>query len=296
MRIVTRGDMDGLTSSVLLTMAENVREIHFAHPKDLQDGLFNATKDDIIVNLPYAKGCGLWFDHHISEEDKTKAMGNFNGRFEMAPSAARVIYNHYKKPEFDKLKDLLEATDRIDSAQLTMEDVTNPTGWILLAYTIDPRSGLGPGFQKYFRWLVEFIKEVPLEKILENREVKKHCDRVLTEQAKFKELLKKHSRQDANVIITDLRNANPSEMSVGNRFIVFTLFPKANVEARIFKGKPGTTVVAVGHSIFNRTCKVNVGKMLRDFGGGGHGGAGTCQLKNETAEEDIAKVIAKLKE
>jgi oligoribonuclease NrnB/cAMP/cGMP phosphodiesterase (DHH superfamily) len=287
--------MDGLASSVLLTIAENVKEIRFAHPKDVQDGLYQATKDDIIVNLPYVKGCGLWFDHHVSEEDKLDVMGKFKGRFEMAPSAARVIYNHYKKPEFDKFAGLLEAVDRIDSARLTMEDVTNPKGWVLLAYTIDPRTGLGPDFQKYFRWLVEYIKDVPLEKILEHREVKKHYDRVIAEQAGFKELLKKHSHQEANTIVTDFRNIPADELSVGNRFLVFTMYPKANVEVRLFKGKGGTTVVAVGHSIFNRTCEVNVGNLLKEFGGGGHAGAGTCQLKPETADKQIAEIMARLK-
>lgn len=296
MKIVTRGDMDGLTSSVLLTIAEDIREIYFAHPKDVQDGLYNATAEDIIVNLPYAKGCGLWFDHHISEEDKVEVMGKFKGRFEMSPSAARVIYNHYRKPEFDKFKELLEATDRLDSAQLSLEDVTKPQGWVLLAYTIDPRTGLGPDFQKYFRWLVEYIKEVPLEKIMEHREVKKHCDRVIAEQGKFKELLKKHSRQEGNIAITDLRGVAAEELSAGNRFLVFTLFPKANVEVRMFRGKTGATVVAVGHSIFNRTCEVNIGTLLRGFGGGGHIGAGTCQLKPDSAEKNIAKIIEQLKD
>ncbi len=296
MRIVTRGDVDGLASSVLLTLVEDIKEVYFAHPKDVQDGWYKATKDDILVNLPYVKGCGLWFDHHVSEEDKLGAIGKFNGRFEMAPSCARVIYNHYRRPEFDKLTEMLEAVDRVDSAQLKPEDVTDPKGWVLLAYTIDPRTGLGPEFQKYFRWLVEYIKEVPLDKILKHKEVKKRCDRVLAEQEKFRVLLKKHARQDGNVIITELRGTPAEELPVGNRFIVYTLFPKANVEARVFRGKTGAVVVAVGHSIFNRTCKVNVGKLLKEFGGGGHTGAGTCQLGTDSADANIAKIVARLKE
>ncbi|MDQ7781034.1 MAG: exopolyphosphatase [Planctomycetota bacterium] len=297
MRIITRGDMDGLASSVLLTVAEDVKEILFVHPKDAQDGLIQATKEDIVVNLPFIKGCGLWFDHHISEEEKLKGIGKFKGRFEMAPSAARVIYNHYKKPEFERFKEMLEAIDRFDSAQLSPDDVSDPKGWILLGYTIDPRTGFGPEFQKYFRWLVEYIKEVPLEVVLKHKEVKKRCDRVLADQVKFKEILSKHSRQDGNVILTDLRALRPGsgELAVGNRFLVYTMFPKADVEVRLFGGKTGAVVVAVGHSIFNRTCKVNVGNLMKEFGGGGHAGAGTCQLKPESAEENIGKIIARVK-
>ncbi len=296
MRIVTRGDFDGLASSVLLTEVEKVREIRFVHPKDAQDGKVEADEEDIVVNIPYIKGCGMWFDHHVSEEGGVPDIGAFEGRFEMAPSAARVIYNHYKDKQGDKLDaygDLLEAADRLDSAQLTMDDVTRPQGWILLGLTLDPRSGLGPEFRKYFRWLVEYVKELPLEKVLKHPEVKKRTDRVLKEQKEFKTILKKYARQEDNVIVVDFRGMK--EKPVGNRFIVFTMFPDANVEMRLFDGHQGACVVAVGHSIFNRTCNVNVGEMLRAFGGGGHKGAGTTQVLPEEAEATVQKILDRLK-
>ena len=294
MRVLTRGDLDGLTSAVLISMTEKVTEIRFAHPKDVQDGKIPCDAEDIVVNLPYVKGCGLWFDHHVSEERKLSDIGTFKGKFAVAPSAARVVYDYYKKPEFDKFKVLLEATDRLDSAQLKPEDVTAPSGWILLGYTLDPRTGLGPEFQKYFRWLVEYVKEVPLEKVLQHAEVKKRVDRVLQEQEEFKALLKKNSKLDGTVIVTDLRAVR--EAPVGNRFLIYTLHPTGNVEVRILRGKEGKTVnCAIGHSIFNRTCTVNVGDLCASYGGGGHHGAGTCQLPHDTAEKQIAEIIAKLK-
>ncbi|MDI6704163.1 MAG: exopolyphosphatase [bacterium] len=293
MRVFTRGDMDGLTSLVFLTMVENVTEIAFAHPKDMQDGKIQVTEEDILTNLPYVKGCGLWFDHHISEDRKIEEIGPYRGKFAIAPSTARVIYDYYHRPEFDKFKDLLESTDRLDSAQLKMEEVEKPSGWILLGLTLDPRTGLGPEFRKYFCWLVEYVKEAPLEKILQHPEVKKRCDRVLNEHEQFKEFLKRHSRQDGNVIVTDLRGIK--EIPAGNRFLIFTLYPEANVEVRSFDGKLGNTVIAVGHSIFNRTCKVNLGNLLARYGGGGHRGAATCQIDIEKADTTIEEIISHLK-
>lgn len=294
MRVLTRGDLDGLTSVLFLSMTEKVTDIRFAHPKDVQDGKVPCDAEDIVVNLPYVKGCGLWFDHHVSEERKLSDIGEFKGKFAVAPSAARVVYDYYKKPEFDKYADLLTETDKLDAAQLTPDDVANPKGWILLGYTLDPRTGLGPEFQKYFRWLAEYIKEVPLEKILQHPEVKKRCDRVLKEQEDFKKLLKEKTRTDGPVIVTDFRGVK--DPPVGNRFLVYTLYPDANVEVRIFPGKGGVTVnVAIGHSIFNRTCKVSSGDLCAAYGGGGHFGAGTCQLAHEKAEAQIAEIIGKLK-
>jgi hypothetical protein len=297
MRIVTRGDFDGLASTVLLTAVQPIREIRFVHPKDAQDGKVDVDKEDIVVNLPYIRGCGLWFDHHTSEEGKLPEIGSFNGRFEMAPSCARVIYNHYEPKQaatLGKFQEMLAATDRLDSAQLTAEEVTKPTGWVLLGLTLDPRSGLGPEFQRYFRWLAEYIKEVSLEKVLQHPEVAKRTKRVLTEQEEFKLLLNKKCRCDENVVITDFRGLK--EKPVGNRFLVFTLFPQVNVEVRLFDGHKGAVVVAVGRSIFNRTCNVNAGQMLARFGGGGHRGAGTAQLSPQTAEGQIAEIIRICKE
>lgn len=297
MRIVSRGDFDSLVCSVLLSEVHPIGEIRFVHPKDAQDQKATADRDDIVVNIPYITGCGLWFDHHVSEEGKLPDLPRFEGRFAMAPSCARVVYDHYKgkhAAELDRFRDMLEAADRLDSAQLTLEDITRPSGWILLGLTIDPRSGLGPDFEKYFRWLIEYVKELPIGKVLEHPEVRRRANRVLEEQAAFLALLKRTSRQDGNVIVTDFRGLK--EKPVGNRFLVYTLFPAANVELRVFDGRAGNVIAAVGHSIFNRTCPVNVGEFLKGYGGGGHRGAGTAQFAKEAADARIAEILGKLKE
>jgi len=296
MNVFTRGNMDGLTSLVFLTITEDVTKVSFVHPKDMQDGLIEVSSDDIIVNLPYAEGCALWFDHHISEEQTARTMhiGEYKGRFENAPSTARVIYNYYKHPEFERFKDMLEATDRVDSAQLTLKDVTQPEDWVLLAFTLDPRSGLGPEFRKYFRWLVEYVKEVPLDRVLNHREVKKRADRFFTEQKECKNILNRNSRLDGSVIITDLRDLKPEELPAGNRFLVYTIYLEAHSEVRTFNGKMGNTVIAAGHSIFNKSCSVNIGEMLKKYGGGGHLGAGTCQVPVDDADGVVAKITAEL--
>jgi hypothetical protein len=293
MHVLTRGDLDGLTSCVLLSLVEKIREIKFAHPKDVQDGLVPVTEEDIIVNLPHVPGCGMWFDHHISQDRQAKAVTGFKGAYGVAPSTARLIYKHYQHASFEPFKTMLEETDRLDAAQLKPEDVTDPKGWILLGYTLDPRTGFGPEFQKYFRWLVEYVKEVPLEKVLQHPEVKKRCERVNEEREAFKKLLQEHAKLDGKVIVSDFRGVKGAP--VGNRFLVYTLFPEGTVEARIHMGKGGVTInVAIGKSIFNRACSLNVGMLCREYGGGGHEGAGTCQLKKEESEAKIAEIIKRL--
>ena len=81
-------------------------------------------------------------------------------------------------------------------------------------------------------------------------------------------------------------------------FLIYTLFPPGNISVRIFDGKDKKfTVVALGHNIFNRTSQVNIGRFLADeYGGGGHRGAGTCQVSLEESDEKITQIIQRLKE
>jgi hypothetical protein len=301
MRLITRSDFDGLVCAVLLKEVSRIDAIEFVHPKDVQDGKVQVTADDILTNLPYVPGVGLWFDHHSSEAVRNDVGGTkFEGRFEVAPSAARVVYNYYvEKGQGDKLakfEELLVSVDQSDSATLSREDVTNPGGWILLSYVMDPRTGLAY-HHKYrisnrelMMKMVDWISTHSVDEILRMQDVKERIDRYFEGQEEFRKITKKHSRADRNVIVTDLRGLQ--EMPTGNRFLVYTMFPEANIQVRIFDGRKGEfSVVAVGHSIFNRTSKTDVGKLMDRYGGGGHRGAGTCQLPLASAEATLHEII-----
>jgi hypothetical protein len=305
MRLITRSDFDGLVCAVLLREVAQIDAIEFVHPKDVQDGKVLVTANDILTNLPYQPGIGMWFDHHSSEAVRNELdAAKFEGRFEVAPSAARVVYNYYvEKGEGEKLKKfdaLLESVDKSDSANLTMGEVTNPTGWILLSYVMDPRTGLAYHHnyrisnRELMMQLVDWIATKPVDEIIEIPDIKERIDRYFEGQESFTKVTREHSRVEGNVIITDLRGI--AEMPTGNRFLVYTMFPEANIQVRIFDGRKGEFVVcAVGHSIFNRTSKTDVGKLMDQYGGGGHRGAGTCQLPLATAEAKIAEIIDKIK-
>ncbi|HLE30877.1 MAG TPA: hypothetical protein VI793_22320 [Anaerolineales bacterium] len=293
MQLVTRADWDGVICAVLLGKIEKVDGVFFAYPHDVQEGNVTIPPDCIIANLPYHPGCAMWFDHHISELDKAQR-ATFKGRFGLAPSAARLVYEYYGGAErFPEYAELIEVTDRIDSAYLTMDDVTKPQGYVLLAYTADPRTGLKQSHEEYFLVLVELLKTHPLEKIMAHPEVKSRCERILAEEAQFRKILSRHSRQEEQLVITDLRGLG--DVPPGNRFLIYALFPGANISMRLFDGREGQTVVALGHSIFNRTSRTNIGELLSRYSGGGHAGAGTAQLPDDKADAKISEIIANIK-
>jgi nanoRNase/pAp phosphatase (c-di-AMP/oligoRNAs hydrolase) len=297
MRLVTRGDLDGLTSAVIITMKEPVGEVLLVHPQDITDKTVDIRADDILANLPYDPRCGKWFDHHLLTPSNEKPREGFDGRHRIAPSAARLVHEYYLERDpndelLKRLEPLVAETDRLDAAQLTRDDVENPRDYILLGYTIDGRTGLG-SYEDYFMRLVEWLKSMTIDEVLLQPEVKERVDRIRQEQAEFKTVLSRNSFQLNNVVVTDLREIE--QLPAGNRFLVYTLFPEANVSLRVHWGpRHDTVVAAVGHSIFNRTCKTSVGDLMSKFGGGGHRGAGTCLLPLATAADAIDEILFEL--
>jgi hypothetical protein len=85
-------------------------------------------------------------------------------------------------------------------------------------------------------------------------------------------------------------------LPIGNRFIVYTLFPQANISLRLHQGPtPEVVAAAVGHSIFNRTSRTNVGELMSRYGGGGHKGAGTCLLPVDHVDSLAAEMVGLMK-
>jgi nanoRNase/pAp phosphatase (c-di-AMP/oligoRNAs hydrolase) len=297
MRLVTRGDLDGLTGTVIITMKEQVDDLLLVHPQDITDKRIEITANDILVNLPYDSRCGIWFDHHLLTDSNEKPPAELKGRYRLAPSAARLVYEHYLElypgdPDLVRLERLVDETDRLDAALLTPDDVENPRDYILLGYTIDSRTGLG-SFQDYFRKLAEWLKTMPIRDVLQQPEVRERVERIRGEVTDYKRLLSRNSFQLHNVVVTDLREVE--RLPAGNRFLVYSLFPDANVSLRVHWGpRHDTVIAAVGHSIFNRTCNTSVGELMSRYGGGGHRGAGTCVLPLDKAADAIDEILSEL--
>lgn len=300
MRLVTRSDFDGLACGALLLEAGIVDSWKFAHPKDLQDGLVEINENDCLANVPYVEGCGLWFDHHSSEHERLQLEGKYEGESRIAPSCARIIYEYYGGAErFANFEDMMIAVDKVDSGDLTYDEIMNPQGWILIGFLMDPRTGLGrwrqfsiPNYQLMENLMVACGKKSNQE-ILELPDVKERIE-VYHEQAeKFKEMVTAHTRVEGNVIISDLRGVDP--IYTGNRFMIYSMYPEQNISAWIVSGKGGQGCsAAVGYSILNKTCTLDVGSLMLKYNGGGHKKVGTCQFSNETMETELPKMLEEL--
>lgn len=301
MRLITRSDFDGLACAALLKDAGVIDHWKFVHPKDLQDGLIEINEDDCLANVPFVEGCGLWFDHHSSEFERNQLEGKYKGESRITPSCARIIYEYYGGLERfgHNYDDLMTAVDKVDSGNLTREEILDPQGWILVGFLMDPRTGLGrwrnftiPNY-KLMENLIDCCRVMTTEEILNLPDVKERIEIYNEQTEKFKEMVKAHTRIEKDVIITDLRGVDP--IYTGNRFLIYSLYPEQNISAWIVNGKGGNGCsAAVGYSILNRTSNVNVGSLMLKYGGGGHKAVGTCQFSNENMDTELPKMLDEL--
>jgi nanoRNase/pAp phosphatase (c-di-AMP/oligoRNAs hydrolase) len=300
MKLITRSDFDGLACGALLLEAGVIDGYSFAHPKDLQDGLVPVTANDVLANVPYVPGCGLWFDHHASELERNELEGKYEGESRPCPSCARIIYEYYGGRErFPQFDDLMVAVDKVDSGDLTREEILNPEGWILVGYLMDPRTGLGrfrnftiSNYQLMEKLLV-CCRTMTTEEILDMPDIKERIELYNEQTELFKEMVAKYTRVERDVIITDLQGVET--IYTGNRFLIYSLYPEQNISAWIVSGRGGLgCAVAVGYSIVNRTSKVNVGRLMLKYGGGGHPMVGTCQFQAEDIEEKLPALLDEL--
>ncbi len=293
MRIVTRPDFDGVICAVLLLQAENIDDdILWVEPNEIQKGKVNIFKKDIVANLPFSSDCGLWFDHHISNRPEH----SFKGAFAVAPSAARVIYEYYKKRQQidERFDELVLHADIIDAADLDIDQVRYPENYpyILLSMTIQNH---GYGDIEYWNRLVDFLTQKDIDTVIAEPDVKKRCSRVITENQYFEKVLLANTRVINGISITDFRHFD--EVPEGNRFLIYSLFPDtiASVKLRFDSAEHKNVQISIGHNIFQKNrCHVNMGTLLSQFGGGGHFGAGGCTLSSKTADKDIDDILSLL--
>ena len=298
-RLVTRSDFDGLVCAVLLKKMNLLEDILFVHPKDVADGKIDITKNDITTNLPFDPKCHLAFDHHDSEALRLgeKVPDNFILDAN-ADSAARVVYRHYGGHE--KFADIsgamMTAVDKADAARFVEEEVMRPSGWVLLNFLMDPRTGLGR-FRNFrisnydlMMDLIDYCSDHTIDEILGLPDVRERVELYYEHSEKAIEQIIRCSVVHDNLVVLDLRNEKLIHPC--NRFMIYALHPRCNISIHVLWGRRGqNTVFAIGNSIINRSSKVNIGQLTLELGGGGHANAGTIQVDNEQAETMLEVVI-----
>lgn len=299
-RLVTRSDFDGLVCAVLLKQRGIIDDISFVHPKDMQDGKVEIGPRDITTNLPFVPSCYLAFDHHASEVSRLGADRPDNLIIDPnSPSAARVVYQHFGGAEaFPGISAaMMDAVDKADSAQFSSEEILQPSGWVLLNYLMDARTGLGR-FREFrmsnyqlMMELIDYCAAHSIDEILALPDVKERADLYFAHRDPAQEQIRRCAHVHGNLVVLDLRDEDL--IFATNRFTIYAMFPDCNVSIHVLWGlKRQNTAFAIGKSIVNRSSNTNVGELCLKHGGGGHQNAGTCQVEVAATEEVLAELVA----
>jgi nanoRNase/pAp phosphatase (c-di-AMP/oligoRNAs hydrolase) len=177
--------------------------------------------------------------------------------------------------------------------------VLDPQGWVLLNFLMDSRTGLGR-FREFrvsnydlMMQLIDQCRDHPIAEVLALPDVKERVDLFHAQRDPFIAQLHRCTTMHGKLALIDLRDE--AVIHAGNRFMIYALFEKCNVSAHVIWGlKQQNTVFAIGKSIFDRSCPVDVGALCLAHGGGGHVAAGTCQVANDQVETVKAGLIAAL--
>ena len=302
-RLITRSDFDGLVCAVLLNEMNLIDEIKFVHPKDMQDGKIAVGPRDITTNLPYVPGCYLSFDHHASETLRNAGDRSNHIIHADAPSAARVVYAYYGGARaFPTIpQDMMEAVDKADAAHFSRAEILDPTGWVLMNYLMDARTGLGR-FRDFrisnytlMMDLIKYCRDHSIHEILALPDVVERVEIYFAHADRAKEQILRCTTVHGNLVVLDLRNEET--IWATNRFMIYALYPECNISIHALWGmQKQNTVFATGKSILDRGSKTDIGSLMLEYGGGGHQAAGTCQVDNDKAAETLRALIKRIKD
>lgn len=285
-RVVTHTDFDGVISALLIMDVHGDLQPWFVEPWQIQQGSFTARPTDIVCDLPYAPGCGLWFDHHA-----TTAKDAEQGVHELTKSCARLIFEHYlpEHPELEQRRAIVDAADKIDTADFTKEDLEQPDVYGKLSMAIrgdDRRKD-----DEFRRFLLNMLQYQAPEQVLEQPIVKRRVEEKLRQHAEWRDRIAEYVELKGRVILID-RTEAPDDLPRGQPFWLYLKYPGHAVYLSVdTMNDPSLYKISCGENIFEDLNRVDIGALMERFGGGGHKAAGGCSVPKERKEEVVTALL-----
>jgi len=300
-RLVTRADIDGVACGAILRELDLIDSVLFTHPVDVIDGLVPITERDILVNMPYVAQAHRVFEHRSSNMLRNTARLCNHVIDPQSPSAARLIWSHYGGPSLlpKVAESLIRAADQASQARYTVEDVLHPSGWTLLNFITDARTGLGR-FRSFaisnlqlMHALVEHCRERDIGALLALPDISERVELYRSHEGLAVDQVLATAEVHGNALVMDLRSQQT--LWAANRFLPYALYPQCNVVIRRMWGRDRrNTVFAIGRSIFDRSCVTDVGALCERFGGNGHEDAGSCQVEHSLADLVLQDILSEI--
>ncbi|MEW6063310.1 MAG: hypothetical protein AB1571_03000 [Nanoarchaeota archaeon] len=284
-KILAHDDLDGVVSAVLLSILLKTNKVKF----DIYDKKSKVDKNTIVTDLPYHKGCGLWFDHHISNKTNKK----FKGKFVLEKSCARVIYNYYNKNFSEYYKDLVKKVDKADSGGYTTKDIKSYNK----TYLIDRIGFLAPFKNKkekklFLRIMFDHFKNrKSFDDLFKIKRIKNFIEKIKMLDKKSIIFIKKKGIIKNKTLIID----SSIEKITLNPFFIYINYPKCKYILIISKNKNKIEILVTFNKFYKTKNVSNIGKILNKFGGYGHKFIGGCRIESKNKDRIINEILGKLK-
>jgi hypothetical protein len=288
-KVISHYDFDGIVSAMLFIQQHGLsaNDVSFVSPGDCLDGSLIADASTAVLDLPYIENVGTWFDHHPSN---IVPDNDSSGLRMDAKSCARVIAKFYGIK--DQWKQLLDDTDRIDSATLTIEDILNPQGYVLVSRV------MGTNYKEPSE--IEINKKLIELLTLNNPEVMFQHD-VIKERSEFLNgylgqvtpYLKSVCSYNDGIVNVDMRDVPFIFRHDTVRYHPYAFFPDSEISVVMFyqPSNENKVHISVGHNILNRVSTFNIGEFMGSLGGGGHFGVGGVLVDRDKAEYTHTKIM-----
>lgn len=122
---------------------------------------------------------------------------------------------------------MMEAVDKGDSAQFTRDEVLDSTGWNLLNFLMDARTGLGR-FHNFrisnynlMMALIDHCTHASIDEILQLPDVKERVELYRKHETLFKEQIQRCGKVYQNLVLLDLQKKKPSMQGTVLSFMPF---------------------------------------------------------------------------
>jgi oligoribonuclease NrnB/cAMP/cGMP phosphodiesterase (DHH superfamily) len=304
-RIVTHDDFDGVVSAALLSFVTGIDSFHFTGPVSIQNNRTRTTETDIVCDLPCPVTVGMWFDHHAGNladlELREIDPASVPGRFDTAPSCARVIYDHFSPDsEFPGyITDTLAGVDRVDSFDYnTMDEWREQTQERKLSDSLMASSATSLGQYGYMTHMIRLLRDGSMEDALGDPEVSAAAAAYSRMEEKSLVLVD----QDAffhpddpgkEVVIIDLTRHNRRPEMIRNT--AFIKYPEALavllVGNQFQRGRKTTDLtfsMSLSFLMNTREHNKDIGEIMRELNmGDGHTGAAGGRLDCSSKDEMI---------
>jgi len=305
-RIITHNDMDGVVSAAICSYVFPITDIRFAGPNGIIRGQVSTTEHDIVCDLPYPTLCGMWFDHHEGNlQDllyRNISIEDIKGRFAAKDSCSTVVYEYFVAEGWSlpaHFEQTVAETDIIDSFRYhSLEEWRKETPGKLTDYSIKATTSTPREQHHYMRQLVTWVRDHPLDTVVNIPEVGERVKRYKGEEEKALRLITEDSfflpyDRHRELVVVDLTKHSRRPTIMKN--LAHLLYPKAKAVLEIhnvFDRGVKTTNLRVAMSLGIRAQQADkekdLGEIMRTLNiGDGHRGAASGVVYTRSKAEMV---------